>query len=159
MNKHESTERPDVVEVRGFLSQQEADELLAHIHAAEFKQNYINLYGRKAVPRLEAWFGSWDYPYSRGVILTAAPIPEGLAPIFERLAAQSFGTFNAVLINRYRSGKDYISPHSDGDYGDPNPTIPSLTLGASRPFRLAKIISGNKLDKTTMAEYLPGMAI
>jgi alkylated DNA repair dioxygenase AlkB len=33
--------------------------------------------------------------------------------------------------------------------------IPSLTLGAARPFRLAKIVSGSKLDKSTTVEYLP----
>ena len=56
-------------------------------------------------------------------------------------------------------GNDYISPHSDDDYGDPEPTIPSLTLGATRPFRLAKMVVNEanrmKLDKTTTVEFLP----
>jgi alkylated DNA repair dioxygenase AlkB len=83
-------------------------------------------------------------------------MPEYLRTVIDKIAAASFGDFNAVLINRYRGGKDYISPHSDDDYGDPEPTIPSLTLGAARPFRLAKIISGSKLDKSTTVEFLPG---
>jgi len=68
--------KPDVVFVPKFLTQPEADELLARIQTtADFRQNYIQLYGRKAIPRLEAWYGSWDYPYSKGVVLKAAPMP------------------------------------------------------------------------------------
>jgi alkylated DNA repair dioxygenase AlkB len=149
---------PDVVLVRGFLSPKKADTLLKRIRAnkSKFKQNYIQLYGRKAVPRLEAWYGPWDYPYSRGVVLEAAPMPDYLQEVIDKIAAAGFGEFNAVLINRYRSGKDHISPHSDDDYGNPEPTIPSLTLGATRPFLLAKVISGSKLDMSKVVEYLPG---
>jgi alkylated DNA repair dioxygenase AlkB len=148
---------PDIVLVPGFLSSGQADALFDAIRSkAEFQQNYIQLYGRKAIPRLEAWYGSWDYPYSSGIVLKAAPIPAYLQAIFDKIKDAGFGSYNAVLLNRYRSGSDYISPHSDADYGDPEPTIPSLTLGASRPFRLAKLVGKNRLDKATTVEYLPG---
>jgi len=155
--RHPATKpTPDVVSVPNFLTQAEADELLARIKtAADFRQNYIQLYGRKAIPRLEAWYGPWDYPYSKGVVLKAAPMPDYLQAVIDKITAAGFGVYNAVLINRYRDGSDYISPHSDDDYGDPKPTIPSLTLGAARPFRLAKIVGGSKLDKSTTVEYLP----
>ena len=147
---------PDVIVVPSFLKSDEADALLRRIRGeAEFRQNYIQLYGRKAIPRLEAWYGSWDYPYSNGVVLKAAPMPDYLQAVIDRIKAAGFVDFNAVLINHYRDGRDYISPHSDDDYGDSEPTIPSLTLGAARPFRLAKIISGSKLDKSATVEYLP----
>jgi alkylated DNA repair dioxygenase AlkB len=148
---------PDVVFIERFLTRADADTLLDRIRSAsKFKQNQINLYGRKNVPRLEAWYGTWDYPYSKGVVLKAAPMPDYLQAVIEKVAKAGFGSYNAVLINRYRDGNDYISAHSDDDYGDPEPTIPSLTLGAARPFRLAKIISGSKLDKVTTVEFLPG---
>ncbi len=148
--------KPDVAFVPGFLSCEEADALLQRIRSeADFKQNFIQLFGRKAIPRLEAWYGSWDYPYSNGVVLKAAPMPDYLRAVIDRITAAEFGHFNAVLINRYRDGGDYISPHSDDDYGDPEPTIPSLTLGAARPFRLAKLVGKSKLDKSTTVEYLP----
>lgn len=149
--------KPDVVFIPSFLSFKDADALLGRIRSeADFRQNYIQLFGRKAIPRLEAWYGSWDYPYSKGVVLRAAPMPDYLQAVIDKLKTAGFGDFNAVLINRYRDGRDYISPHSDDDYGDPEPTIPSLTLGAARPFRLAKIVSGSKLDKSTTVEFLPG---
>jgi alkylated DNA repair dioxygenase AlkB len=149
---------PDVVFSPGFLTPAEADALFAAILANrdDLKQNHIQLYGRRALPRLEAWYGSWDYNYSKGIILKAAPIPTYLQIVFRQLEAAGYGEYNAVLINYYRDGRDHISPHSDADYGDDEPTIPSLTLGAARPFRLAKIVGKNKLDKTTTVEYLPG---
>jgi len=161
MENSSSRLKPDVAYIPDFLTQAEADELLARIRtAADFRQNYIQIYGLKAIPRLEAWYGTWDYPYSKGVVLKAAPMPDYLQAVIDKIAAAGFGTFNAVLINRYRDGKDYISPHSDDDYGDAEPTIPSLTLGAARPFRLAKMVVNEvnrmKLDKTTTVEFLPG---
>jgi alkylated DNA repair dioxygenase AlkB len=71
------------------------------------------------------------------VVLEAAPIPDYLQAVIDKIKDAGFGEFNAVLINWYRDGSDYISPHSDDDYGDARPTIPSLTLGTARPFRLA----------------------
>src|SRR5450631_2052496 len=114
------TAEPDVVYIPDFLPRDEADALLANIKAgAEFQQNYIQLFGRKAVPRLEAWYGPWEYPYSKGVILKAAPMPNYLQVVIERMKTSSFGEYNGVLINRYRDGKDYVNWHSDDDYGDP----------------------------------------
>jgi len=150
--------KPDVVFVPGFLSREDADGLLERICSeADFRQNYYKYMGKTGPrPRLEAWYGTWNYPNSRGTVLKAAPMPGYLQAMIDKIREAGFGNYNAVLINRYRDGRDYISPHSDDDYGDPEPIIPSLTLGAARPFRLAKIISGSKLDKSTTADFLPG---
>jgi alkylated DNA repair dioxygenase AlkB len=148
-------EKPDVVILLHFIEKEEADVLLERIRSnAAFRQNHIQLYGLKAIPRLEAWYGTWDYPYSKGVVLQAASMPDYLQVVIEKIKAAGHGSYNAVLINRYRDGNDYISAHSDDDFGDPHPTIPSLTLGASRPFRLARNVAG-KLDKSSQVEYLP----
>ena len=148
--------KPDLVNIPSFLGKTEADALLERIRTeAEFKQNHIQLFRRVAIPRLEARHGPWDYPYSLGVVLQAAPMPEYLQAVTHLIAKAGFGNFDAVLVNRYRNGHDCIAPHSDDDYGDPEPVIPSLTLGAARPFRLARIVGG-KPDKSTTVEYLPG---
>jgi len=62
------------------------------------------------------------------VVLEAAPIPDYLQRVIDKMKDAGFGEFNAVLINRYRDGNDYISPHSDDDYGDARPTIPASHL-------------------------------
>jgi alkylated DNA repair dioxygenase AlkB len=151
-----SPRAPHVVLVPGFLSQEKAVALLERIRAeSEFRENYIQLFSSKPIPRLEVWYGSWDYPYSNGIVLKAAPMPDYLQAVIRDISAAGFGEFNAIPINRYRDGKDYVSPHSDDDYGDPEPTIPTLTLGAARPFRLAKMVGGRRLDKSTTVEFLP----
>jgi alkylated DNA repair dioxygenase AlkB len=146
---------PNVDLIRNFLTTDRADALVERIHRdAEFKQNYIQMFGTKAVPRLEAWYADWSYDYAKGVTLPVAPIPDYLLEVIRDLKAGGFGEYNGVLINKYRHGKDHISPHSDDDYGTAEPTIASITLGATRPFRMARIISGARLDKSTTVEYL-----
>jgi alkylated DNA repair dioxygenase AlkB len=142
---------PDVLYIPDFLTPEQADDLLKRIGSeADFRQNYIQLYGKKAVPRLEAWYGPWDYAYSKGVTLKAAPAPDYLQAMMCCLKECGFGEYDAVLINRYRGGDDYISWHSDDDYGNPEPDIASITLGAARPFRLRL-----RADKGRLVEYLP----
>jgi alkylated DNA repair dioxygenase AlkB len=142
---------PDVLYIPDFLTPEQADDLLKRIGSeADFRQNYIQLYGKKAVPRLEAWYGPWDYAYSKGVTLKAAPAPDYLQAMMCRLKECGFGEYDAVLINRYRGGDDYISWHSDDDYGNPEPDIASITLGAARPFKLRL-----RADKGRLEEYVP----
>ncbi|MFZ0799957.1 MAG: hypothetical protein WCA13_10620 [Terriglobales bacterium] len=46
--------KSDVIFIPGFLTCEEADALLGRIRAeAAFRQNYLQQYGRKAIPRLE----------------------------------------------------------------------------------------------------------
>jgi len=143
--------KPNVLYIPDFLTPEEAEDLLRRIRSeADFRQNYIQLYGKKAVPRLEAWYGPWDYAYSKGVTLKAALAPDYLQAMMCRLKECGFGEYDAVLINRYRGGDDYISWHSDDDYGNPEPDIASITLGAARPFRLRL-----RANKTRLVEYLP----
>ena len=47
-------------------------------------------------------------------------------------------TFNVCLLNRYRSGEDYVGPHSDHEERqEPGAPIVSVSLGATRDFVLA----------------------
>ncbi|GBG69192.1 hypothetical protein CBR_g3891 [Chara braunii] len=61
--------------------------------------------------------------------------------------------FNSVLINRYVNGKDSVAWHSDDEpvYGD-QPTIASVTLGASREFLLRR-------KKTAKKESVSGQNV
>jgi len=128
---------PDIIYFPKFLNESEADTLLALIrNEVEFQQNYIQLFGTKAIPRLEAWYGEHDYPYSKGVTLKAQPMPGCLLDVMDKVERAAREKFNSVLINRYRDGKDYIGWHSDNDYGIEEPTIPGVTLGATRRFLL-----------------------
>lgn len=61
--------------------------------------------------------------------------PECLMPIkeeAERLAGQSF---NAVLLNWYKDGEEYMGWHSDDEKSlGPAPVVAMLSLGANRSF-------------------------
>lgn len=89
-----------------------------------------------ALPRLTAWYGDRDYRYS-GIDNQPAPWPDILAPLRSNLEEWAGVTFNAVLLNRYRDGRDSISWHSDAEASlGPNPLIASVSLGAPRRFKL-----------------------
>ena len=61
--------------------------------------------------------------------------PDWLLPIkyeAEKLAGQPF---NAVLLNWYQDGEDYMGWHADDETSlGPAPVVAMLSLGASRPF-------------------------
>lgn len=112
-------------------------ELLATL---PLRQELIRLYGREvAIPRLTCWHGEASYTYSKK---TFAPEPwtAALAALRDRLSAAEGVSFNSVLVNYYRDGRDSVSWHAD-DEPELGPSkadvrIASVSLGASRRFLL-----------------------
>lgn len=99
----------------------------------------IQMFGREVLtPRLCAWVGDPDasYTYSR-THFVPLPWTPALRSLRERLQREGIGRFNSVLANRYRDGSDSMGWHSDdeGELG-PQPVIASISLGATRRFRL-----------------------
>jgi alkylated DNA repair dioxygenase AlkB len=94
------------------------------------------LFGRKlAVPRMTAWFGDAAYRYS-GILHQPAPFPLVVQRLRERAEALSGASFNAVLLNLYRTGRDSVGWHSDNEAGLGDcPIIASLSLGGERRFQ------------------------
>ena len=102
-----------------------------------WEQHHVRIYGKTLpVPRLTAWFGAVPYAYS-GLTHPPAAWPPELDNI--RTAVSSFvGVgFNTVLANRYDTGSAKVGWHADdeGIFGT-DPTIASLSLGATRRFSL-----------------------
>jgi alkylated DNA repair dioxygenase AlkB len=84
---------------------------------------------------MTAWFGDADYTYS-GIHHRAAPFPAVVQRLRERAEAISVASYNAVLLNLYRNGRDSVGWHSDHESGLGDcPTIASLSLGATRQRR------------------------
>lgn len=103
----------------------------------DWRQEEAVVMGRRLpIPRLTAWYGEAGYVYS-GIKHEPAPwtLPLlELKAIAERFAGQPF---NSVLLNLYRAGRDSVSWHADNEPGlGRNPTIASLSLGATRRFQL-----------------------
>ena len=60
-----------------------------------------------------------------------------------------FGTeYNGILVNKYKTGEDYISAHSDDEVNlDPSGVV-AISWGATRKFRIR-----NKITKKIVGDY------
>ena len=95
------------------------------------------MFGRDVlVPRKVAFIADHSkcYRYS-GKDHVGSGWPDWLMPFkqeAEKLAGQPF---NAVLLNWYQDGEDYMGWHADDETSlGPAPVVAMLSLGASRPF-------------------------
>jgi alkylated DNA repair dioxygenase AlkB len=114
-----------------------------------WKQEHMLMYGRTInFPRLTAWYGDNDKPYSfSGITLTPLPWTDALLAIREDLERLSDKQFNSVLLNRYRDGNDSISWHTDAEPElGKNPVIASVNFGAERVFQLRHMKTGERID-------------
>lgn len=104
-----------------------------------WRQESITLFGRThPLPRLTCWVADpgCSYRYS-GLANEPQPWSEPLGKIREGLAATLGWRFNSVLLNRYRDGADAMGWHADDEAElEPQAPIASLSLGATRSFRL-----------------------
>nr|WP_257388128.1 alpha-ketoglutarate-dependent dioxygenase AlkB [Tahibacter caeni] len=126
-------------------------ELFAQLQAEiPWERHRLQIFGREVdSPRLSCWIGDADavYTYSRTRFVPRpwTPVLAELRGGLQALCAQSF---NSVLCNLYRDGRDHMGLHSDDEPElGPVPVIASLSFGATRRFRLR-----HKRDKATGLE-------
>ncbi|XP_061078499.1 alpha-ketoglutarate-dependent dioxygenase alkB homolog 3 [Conger conger] len=88
-------------------------------------------------PRLTCWYGELPYTYSNSTLQANSQWPPVLADLKGAVEQACGRSFNSLLCNLYRDGKDSIAWHSDSELAlGPQPTIASLSLGATRCFSL-----------------------
>lgn len=112
----------------------------AILHSVRWQQEQITLFGKTHdIPRLTAWYGDEgaEYEYS-GVRCVPEPWTEELRYIKSRIENYIVNeSFNSVLLNLYRNGLDKMGWHADNEKSlGQNPTIASVSLGATRKFDL-----------------------
>ena len=131
-----------------FLNKDEADDLFVKIlGVTPWDKNHITLFGKKhLIPRMESWHGDGNYTYS-GITHEAKGWTPELVLVKKRIEKFVDIKFNSVLANLYRDGSDSNGWHSDNEkeLGE-NPIIASLSLGASRKFKLRNIRNGENID-------------
>jgi len=121
-----------------FLSASKADALLgAFSSQLDWGQQAIRMFGRQVMqPRLTTFYGEAGvcYRYS-GLSFQARPWSGALEELATRVSEASGQKFNSVLCNLYRGGEDSMGWHADdeAELGQ-NPTIASISLGATRRF-------------------------
>lgn len=129
------------------LSPKEADRAFADLmETVDWRQEHASLFGRKIpLPRLTAWYGEHGYGYS-GIRHRPATLTSGLGglkSIVEKIAGMSF---NSVLLNLYRDGRDSMGWHSDDEAAlGPEPVIASLSFGGVRRFHFKHRTHGERI--------------
>lgn len=125
-----------------------------------WRQEEIKYYGKiYPVPRKTAWYGyeGFNYEYS-GIMCNPEPWTKELLDIKKVIEHFMPGqNFNSVLLNLYRDGSDKVSWHADDEKGlGLNPTIASVSLGATRRFDLKHKTDE---DQKLQIELTPGSLI
>lgn len=114
-----------------------------------WQQPEIQVYGKKhRIPRLQSYVAAPDvqYAYSNHKLDNQA-WTEPLQAIRKKLSQHYQCEFNALLLNWYRDGLDTMGWHSDDEPElGPDPVIISLSLGASRKFKIKHKQTGQVYD-------------
>jgi alkylated DNA repair dioxygenase AlkB len=129
-----------VLYVPGWLSLPRSHQLLLEVEqGSTFIRESIRIGAQvREQPRDTAWSGTRYTAASRYRIACEAPAPGPVQLEFLQTVSQMLDwTPNAVLINRYRDGRDSVSWHADNERSlGVDPTIVSLSLGATRRFMI-----------------------
>lgn len=104
-----------------------------------WRNDQITMFGKThSLPRLTAWHGEpgITHTYSKIIMISPGWTPF-LLKLKNKLEKDLECEFNSVLINYYRDGNDHMSYHSDDEKElGKNPTIASISIGATRKFYL-----------------------
>ena len=130
----------ELILFREFYNKAEADCLFSKLVAnLSWQEEDIFIFSKWVkVPRLMCWYGDPDayYQYSAVSHKPLAWTQELLA-IRAKVEQHCQCTFNSVLANLYRDGRDSMGCHADNEKElGLNPTIASLSLGEERLFKL-----------------------
>jgi alkylated DNA repair dioxygenase AlkB len=120
----------------GFCPAQEPDALFAWLRG-EIPWRQERAHGNP-LPRLNAWFADdgLRYSYSGLSHLGQGWLPK-LAEIKQQVEAASAATYNSLLLNLYRDGRDSIGFHTDAEPElGMNPVVATVSYGAEREFVL-----------------------
>ncbi|XP_034026153.1 DNA oxidative demethylase ALKBH2 isoform X2 [Thalassophryne amazonica] len=123
------------------FSKEEADHLFKQLEEevvySAGEEAKVQVFGKTYnIPRKQATYGDagLNYTYS-GVTRSACTWTPTLAYIRDAVTKATGQTFNFVLVNRYKDGKDHIGEHRDDERElDPRCPIASVSLGAARDF-------------------------
>ena len=130
----------ELLYVPGFIPHAEQQMLYQRLmEEGKWQQDKITVFGKEYdQPRLTALYAEDGLSYSySGIQMQSHPMSEDLKNLQNRLWQEHQHRFNAVLLNRYRSGTDSNGWHSDDEPElGTNPCIASISLGQDRIFQM-----------------------
>lgn len=140
----------EYIYIPNFYKREAANSLFNTLESTiAWKQESMNMYGKEVkFPRLTAWYGDDDKPYSfSGIKLEPLPWTKELLQIKNDIEPICKTSFNSVLLNLYRDGNDSISWHTDAEKElGRNPIIASVNFGAERVFQLKHMHTQEKIE-------------
>ncbi|XP_061762529.1 DNA oxidative demethylase ALKBH2-like [Nerophis ophidion] len=123
------------------FSKEEADHLLVKLEEevvySTGEEAQVQVFGKVYnIPRKQATYGDTGLTYTySGVTRLSCPWTPTLAHIRDAVTKTTGHTFNFVLVNRYKDGRDHMGEHRDDEKElDPSCPIASVSLGAAREF-------------------------
>jgi len=108
----------ELVYIHDWMDALEADRLVASLREQiGWQSRTIRMFGREVMqPRKIAFQGDPEIAYSySGSLWEAAPWQRDVAALRRALEAQTGESFNCVLLNLYRNGRDSMGWHSDDE--------------------------------------------
>lgn len=130
----------------GFLDPGAAAALYAELfRGTTWRQDYITVMGKTSpLPRLQQWHADRGAAYNwSGIRMTPEPWTALLLWVKGHVEEATGATYNSVLLNLYRDGRDCVSWHADAEPGlAPGSPIASVSLGAARDFQLRPAVGG-----------------
>ena len=133
------------------LAANNADVMAQLVNDTPWRAEIVTVYGKQHLqPRLSAAYGAAPYTYS-GLTIDPLPWTPLLLSIKQAVESATAHTFNTVLLNYYRDGRDSMGMHSDNERElGRNPAVASVSFGATRTFILRHKASRHtiKLDLT-----------
>ena len=126
----------DLMLYEGFFAKEESDAYYNFLlEYTRWKEADLTVYDKThIIPRMISWYEDKTNP---GADQNGPDWTPELLTIKKRVEAETNFTFNSVLLNLYRNGKDGVGWHSDRteNFGQ-NQIIASVSFGETRPFRL-----------------------
>lgn len=98
----------------------------------------IIIFGKPAIQHRDVGFFSNSYVeyYFARQFVSSKPLTPSLNILLNFINETFKSDFNAILINKYKDGNDYIGKHSDSENGLATAGVVCVSYGASRKFRI-----------------------
>ena len=122
---------------RGAFSDQTLDQWwnMVSQEGEGWRQNDIRVFGQwHKEPRLTAWWGP-AYRYAN-VVWQKRDLVGAMGQLADRVSGLANFSYNGVLVNGYRDGRDSMGWHRDNEPEIDTASIASLSLGATRTFKI-----------------------
>lgn len=138
----------ELILIENFYSTSDANVLLNGLMKnSDWQQETVQVYGKKHLtPRLSAWYADKGVQYQYSGLLHQPNSWSALLWAIKIDIEHELNLhFNSVLANLYRNGNDNVGWHADDEERlGKNPTIASLSFGATRRFDLRHKKSNNE---------------